>query len=139
MDYGSLIRRSWYLTWDYRFLWVLGLFATSTVGSCSPTSAGNGFQWRPDSFDATSLYTPELGQALQQVDPFLSRNIALFFIGVVALVLLAALAFFIVSIIAQGGMAEATASLALGRPTRAGDAWGAGLRMFWRASGLWLA
>lgn len=41
MNYGSLIRDAWSITWWHRSLWVLGLFATSTVGSCSNAGGGS--------------------------------------------------------------------------------------------------
>lgn len=30
MEYGSIIKRAWKITWTYRYLWVLGLFAGIT-------------------------------------------------------------------------------------------------------------
>src|SRR5690349_12360378 len=34
MDYGRLIGDAWNMTWRYRFLWILALFAPAGVGGC---------------------------------------------------------------------------------------------------------
>jgi len=44
----------------------------------------------------------------------------------------------VLSFIAQGGMAQATADLATGHTSSLGRAWSAGLHLFWRYVGLWL-
>jgi hypothetical protein len=44
-----------------------------------------------------------------------------------------------VSFIAQGSMAQATAELATGHVSSLRSAWGAGVHLFWRYVGLWLA
>src|SRR6185437_7267129 len=56
-------------------------------------------------------------------------------IGVVALI---ALTLLIVSLIAQGSLAGATAAFATGRSSSLGRAWRTGLHLFWRYAGLWL-
>ena len=142
MDYGSLIREAWLITWRHRFLWVLGLFATTSVGTCSGGgwSGGGPLQWSAQPGDFERFRPGAGGAATAAADAVASwvvDNLAL--IAVVALVaFLLGLAFLIVSLIAQGGMARATADLARGRPISAGDAWRAGLRLFWRYLGLWL-
>jgi hypothetical protein len=138
MDYGILIRRAWQITWHNRFLWVLGLFATTTVGSCSPLGAGNGLQWRTSLPDVERLYTPDVARAFEDADPFISQNIALILLGIVAVVLLVSLLFLAVSLTAQGGMARSTVDLVMGLPQSAGNAWRLGLRLALRYLLLWL-
>lgn len=132
MDYGSLIRQAWRFTWRFKFLWVLGLFAPSTVGSCSPSSPGGGTstQWRADEGDLENL-PPELSWGLMEIGNWVMRNIDLIML-IALLAFLIGLAFFIVSIIAQGAMARGTADVALGRETSLGRAWEVGVQLFWR-------
>lgn len=132
MDYGSLIRQAWRFTWRFRFLWVFGLFAPSTVGSCSPSSPGGGgsFQWRGDAEEFENL-PPELERAFMEVGNWVMRNLDLIIL-VAVLAALVGLAFFLVSIIAQGAMAQGTVDVALGQETSLGRAWGAGVCLFWR-------
>jgi hypothetical protein len=141
VDYGELIRRSWWMVWRHRFLWVLGLFAASTVGSCSPTSGGGPAQYQvgPGDFRGTGLerLPSEMEGAFRQI-PFEQLANRETIVAIVAMVALLGLAILIVSVIAQGAMAEATASLAMGRDSSLGPAWRTGLRLFWRYVGLWL-
>ena len=137
MDYGVLIRRSWSITWRYRFLWVLGLFAATSVGSCSPSSGNGGVQYQLGPGDLGRI-SPDLERAFggATFERMLLPNWQLILIGV-ALVLLLVLAFLIVSLIAQGSMAAATGDLSMNRPASLGAAWGSGLRLFWRYLALW--
>jgi hypothetical protein len=138
MDYGSLIRRSWSLTWRHRFLWVLGLFATGGAsGSCSTSvpSGGGGSPggWAP----GTDGIPPELERAVVGLGTWIAQNLWLIGLAMLGLVLLFLL-FLVLSLIAQGATARATADLALGQPSSLGGAWRAGGRLFWRYLGLWL-
>lgn len=138
MDYAALVQRSWRLTLHNRFLWILGLFATSSVGSCSPASPGTGFQWQTDSLEMERFFSPDLARAFQQADPLLSRNIGWVLLALALLFAVVALVFLVVSFFAQGGMADATADLAMGRPATWASAWNSGRRLFGRYLLLWL-
>lgn len=133
MEFGGMIRGAWALTWRYRFLWVLGLFAGGAAGM---PSFGNNVQWRADREDLRGL-PPGAGQAAGDVAAWLMANLGLV-IAIVALAVLIGLAFFVVSFIAQGGLAKATAEVATGHEMTLGRAWRAGLHFFWRYVGLWL-
>ena len=138
MDHGALIQQAWRLTWRYRFLWVLGLFVPGATGSCS---GGGGNASNIPDFDrpaggATGLPS-DLDRAGAQFGRWIEQNVGLIAL-VVLLIVLIALVLVVVSFIAQGGMARATAALAQGEPMTAGDAWRSGLGLFWRFVGLWL-
>ena len=137
MDYGSLVEVAWRITWRHRSLWVLGLFAGGSVGGWNGGSGGSGPPtWNGDTDDLGRL-APEAGRVAEEVGRWLTANLGLV-IAVVALLGLLGLVATIVSLIAQGGLSRATADLALGRPSSLGQAWRAGLRLFWRYAGLWL-
>lgn len=137
VDYGNLIERAWRLTWRHRFLWVLGFFATTTVGSCSFGGGGGGpVQWQVGGREVNGL-PGDVESVLELVRPWVARNLELI-AAVAAVLALLGLLLLVVSVIAQGAMARATADLALGRPIGLGQAWGAGVRLFWRYLGLWL-
>lgn len=76
----------------------------------------------------------EAGRWLSQNQEFVTTLVALLVAGAVILGLL----FLVVSLIAQGGMARATADLSMGRPSSLGQAWGVGLQLIWRYLLLWL-
>lgn len=133
MDYSSLIRQAWEITRRYRFLWVLGLFTGGGVASCNP---GSSLSYRGNERDFGQV-SPDVGRAMAEIGNWFEANFAVV-VAVVGFLVLLGLAMLVVGIVAQGGMARATADLALGRPTSAGEAWRAGLRLFWRYLGLWL-
>ncbi len=55
-----------------------------------------------------------------------------------AVIALLGLILLVVSLIAQGGMARATADVALDRPISSRAAWETGVRLFWRYLALWI-
>jgi hypothetical protein len=135
MDYGRLIAQAWATTWRYRFLWVLGILAGGGVGLPSFNS-GSGTNWQlsPGEFER---FNPAAAAAASDFSGWATANIPVLVAAGSAFVLLL-LTLFVLSFVAQGGMAQATADLAIGRPTSFGGAWHAGLRLFWRYVGLWL-
>ena len=137
MDYGRLIGRAWAMTWTHHFLWVFGLFAASSVGSCSAGyGTGSGFRW-PLAPGERAFLSPDGEPALRRLGFLIAQNLETVAL-VAGLVLLLGLVFLLVSLVAQGGMARATAELALGQPITPGAAWSTGLRLFWRYLLLWI-
>jgi hypothetical protein len=138
MDYGALIREAWQTTWRHRFLWVLGLFAGGAVGVSFGGGGGSGAggQGRGAGGDLERV-APAAAQLAGDAERWAAANGALL-AGALALAVLLGLALLVVSVIAQGGMAEATVDLATGRPSSLAVAWRAGRRLFWRNAGLYL-
>jgi hypothetical protein len=140
MDYGALIKEAWATTRRRRFLWVLGLFAGGASG-LSPTAGANlNLQvpgppgpgtGGPDGVPA------DVAGAASAAGRWVADNAGLLLAVFVVLALLA-LAWTVLSLIAQGGLAEATVDLAEGRETTLGRAWRTGLRLVWRYVGLYL-
>jgi hypothetical protein len=132
MEYGTLIRDAWRLTWRHRFLWLIGLFAGG-----AGTMPGGG-RWRMGPSGAAPGRMSEVaGRMASEAAAWVAANawlvgLLLALVGVLGLGLIA------LSLVAQGAMARATADLAEGRPTSAGPAWWTGLRLVWRYAGLWL-
>jgi hypothetical protein len=136
VEYGSLIRRSWLLTWRHRFLWVLGLFAGGAGIQCSGTGGDVPTQLGTGSEEMEQLGL-QLSHALGEIGRWLSQNLGLVLL-LIGLVVLIGLALLVLSFIARGAIARATSDLALGRPMSLGPAWGAGRQLFWRFLNLWL-
>lgn len=134
MNYGALVKDAWDTTWHHRFLWVLGLFAGSSAGVSLFSPRSNTVQYRLSPQDLESL-DPEVARGLSDAANVLGSNLALVLAAVGVLVVLG-LAAAVVSLIAQGGMAWATAEIAEGHGTSSGSAWRSGLRLFWRYLGL---
>lgn len=136
MDYGSLIRDAWALTWRYRFLWILGLFSGAAVGSCSSLGNGSPLQYQTTPREITRT-VPQAEAAFAAIEQWVSSHPALVALAAAAFLLIV-LALVVISFIAQGGMTEATVDLAEHRPTSLALAWRAGQHLFWRFVGLTL-
>jgi hypothetical protein len=134
MDYGALIREAWATTWRHRFLWVLGLFAGGAVGVAGGGGNGQGVRWQTSPQELARV-APATARAAQEVERWAGANAGLVATAAGAALALV-LALVVVSLIAQGGMAEATVNLATGRPSSLALAWRAGRRLFWRYAGL---
>src|SRR5215212_3185685 len=122
------------MTWRHPFLWVLGLFAGGAAGASFGGGGGGGDHARPR-MDGTHLSGVDFGPEAMMA--WATGHVGMI-VGIAALLVLVVLTLLVVSLIAQGGMAGATAELATGRPSSFGRAWRAGVHLFWRYAGLWL-
>jgi hypothetical protein len=134
MDYGQLIRDAWSTTWQHRFLWVLGLFTGAAVGTCS--GAGNRWPSQMPSSTSQAATTWQAPPEIKAMATILGAWIVAHLALIVAAVILLVVVGLVVSVVAQGGMTEATVDLARHQPTSLGRAWQAGRRLFWRFLGL---
>jgi hypothetical protein len=132
MQYGQLISRSLSIVWRHRYLWVLAILGGSDIGGSgfsSPTSGGNFSGLRSGGTSSTG------GPSSQQVSQFLQDNLGEI-VAILAIVLLLALGWFLLSCITTGALVRASAEHDADRPFRFGLAWRAGLSRFWPILGL---
>ncbi|MDZ4169298.1 MAG: hypothetical protein U1E26_06545 [Coriobacteriia bacterium] len=135
MDLGRIIKRSWTITWRYKALWVLGIFAG--VSGCSASggsgsgssggssSSGSGAPW-PGGFDPGD--TTRLMERLVSLLPLLiAATVLIFFMGMV---------WSIFAIAARGGLVTGVSSVEDGAPRPLGQLWNAGFARFWTLLGL---
>ncbi len=138
MEYGKLIRDAWSITWRHPFLWILGILAGGAVGLPGFNSGVGGGRGAAESqIGSSQPPNPALGAALEQASAWAAANIGLL-VGLAAVLTIVFAGLVVVSFIAQGSMAEATADLAIGQPSSFRSAWTAGVHLFWRYVGLWL-
>lgn len=131
MDFGSIIKRSWQITWRHKALWVLGIFA-GISGCQSGGGGGGGSSWRqgdvPGGFDGSA---PDLRGFLDTVQQWLPALIA-----AGALLVLVGLVWWVLGIAARGGLIVGVNSIEQeGRPG-VGALWSAGFSRFWSLLGL---
>jgi hypothetical protein len=136
MEYGTLIRQAWSITWRYRFLWLLGVLAGGAVGMPTLNGGARGGVAPAGSSPFTPA-DPSVRATGEQVVSWAVTNAALL-VGLALIATALVVVLIVLSFIAQGSMASATAEIASGRPTTLGRAWSAGVHLFWRYVGLWL-
>jgi hypothetical protein len=121
MDYGELVTHAWSITWNNKFLWVLGFLAALTGVSSNSRS----FQ---SSFDESSFAnTPDL--AAQMGVMFLSLMCVFMFIGLIL---------WLVSMAARGGLIDGVSRIDDGEKITLGDAFSAGTSAIWRLIGIYI-
>lgn len=123
MDYFGFLKKAWNITWRYKALWVLGLFAGmgSSGGSGTSSYQQSAGEATGGSFDTT----------VQRLQSLVSENLALVFI-LGALVALIGIALWIVGIAAQGGLVWGANEAAEGRTPALGAAWRVGFAKWGR-------
>src|SRR5919108_270683 len=145
MNYARLIRDAWTTTWQSRVLWIFGLRAGATAGSLSigrlvwPDDVGSSFS-AGSSLGADAAAASPFGAAAALISPAqLPAWLAEFapqLAAIVATALVAILALLVASVIARGGITQATLELSRGRTASIGGIVRAGAHWFWRFLGL---
>lgn len=122
MDYVDILKKAWRITWRYKALWVLGLFAGAGSGGGS-----GGSSYRTGSSDASGRGA----EVFSGLERWAEQNIA--FLLVIAGVLVAVgLVFFVLSIAAQAGLVHAANEAAEERKPSLADAWNVGFSKWGR-------
>jgi hypothetical protein len=132
MGYGSIIKRAWKITWRYRALWVLGLFAGVT-GS----SGGGGGNYNMNSLGSNSgsKSSPFSGMSGASFLRTLESWLPIIIVVTLGLIIIG-IVWWILSVAARGGLVFAVNEIEEGRPMKLGHAWNAGFARFWSIFGL---
>jgi hypothetical protein len=116
MDYGKVLRRAWEITWRWKVLWILGFL----VGLGSGGGGGGGGSYSGD------------GSEFQSIPPAVIGLI----IALVCLAVLIAIAVWVVSVIARGGLIAGVQQVEDEGSTTFGQAWRVGVSRFWSLFGI---
>lgn len=122
MDYGKVLSRAWEITWRWKILWILGFLASLTRVSTSGSNTGyefSGGEWG-------STYGP----------PYVPPGAVALLVGIGCLAFILAIALWVVSVIARGGLIAGVQQVEEEGSTRFGQAWRAGAGRFWTLFGL---
>jgi len=119
VDHLGVLKKAWRITWRYKALWVLGLFA----GAGSAGSGGGG-SWQAGDDELS----PGAGR---QIEAWLTDNMVLVVVLAGFLVVLALL-FWILSLAAQGGLVWGANEAAEARKPALRTAWGVGFNRWGR-------
>lgn len=140
MNYTNIIKRSWQITWRYKAMWVLGIFAG--ISGCQPGGGGGGGGTGSTGRDMRSFMGDggnmpripsvdnlgrELGSVMQWLPALLAAAIV---------VLLLIVVWSILSVAARGGLVTGVDAAENGVKMRVGEMWGAGFGRFWALVGV---
>jgi hypothetical protein len=134
MGYGSIIKRAWKITWRYRALWVLGLFA-GVSGSSGGGSGGGNYNFNSLNSGSGSNSNPFASVDGRAFLRTLESLLPVIVVGTLLLIVIG-IAWWILSVAARGGLVFAVNEIEDGRPMRLGAAWNAGFARFWSIFGV---
>lgn len=118
MDYGKLFKRAYEITIKYKYLWLLGFLIAIVSGGSNFSSS-----YQTGSQDASKLGEFATAYAV-------ALAVIALFVGLIFFVL------WILSLIAEGGLAGAVNKIEDNKETSLGDAFSIGAHYFWRVLGL---
>lgn len=121
MDYGELITRAWTITWNNKYLWVLGFLAALTSVGSNGNSINN-------SFDESNFVN----------DPQMAAQIGALVIGLMCVFMIIGFILWLLSVAARGGLIDGVNRIDDGEKVTLGEAFSAGTSSIWRLIGVYL-
>lgn len=121
MDYGELVTRAWNITWNNKFLWVLGFLAALT----SAGSNGNSFQNSMNESDFVN-------------NPEMAAQIGALVMLLMCVFMIIGLILWLLSVAARGGLIAGVNRIDDGEKITLGEAFSAGTSKIWRLIGVYL-
>jgi hypothetical protein len=127
MEYGKVFRRAWEITWRWKALWILGFLVGLGSGSGS-LGGSRSYSDRWDggiTFERWGVDFPEVWAAIGGL-----------VIGLLCLAFVIAIALWVVSTIARGGLIAGVQQVEDRGATTFGQAWRVGVQRFWTLLGI---
>ncbi len=119
MDYGHIVSQGWKITWENKYLWVLGFLAALTSSRANSSSYNFSSEMDPGAFSPEQ--TAALGGA---------------FIAIVCIASLIGLILVVIGLIARGGLITAVYDISVGKEMTLGQAFSAGTAKIWPILGM---
>ncbi len=117
MDFGAILKRSWQITWRYKALWILGIFAG--VSGCAGGGGGGGNSVGSDIQDSMGI--KDLSNTLPDLGAYIPLAIA-----AAVLLLVLSIIFWVLAVAARGGLVTGVSEIEEQRPRTLGEMWSAG-------------
>lgn len=127
MDYGNLLRRSWRVVWDHKFMIVLGFLAALGSGL---SSNGNNFNYQMDGSEFQNMpfiATPFGSTDIAEILPVIGAMAA----GALCFAIILGIVLWVLRLTAEAGMIDAASRLDAGQKVTFGEAMRAGWSKIW--------
>ena len=132
MDYGNILRRSWDIIWNHKFMIVLGFLAGIGTLSGGGGNNGSGVNYQLSEGDLPFLMEPEFSEQVVA----LAAAAGVLLLGLICLFFVIAVVLWLVRLTAEAGMIDAASRLDAGEKVTFGEALSAGWQKIWRMIGL---
>jgi hypothetical protein len=127
MDYGSILRRGWEISWKNKGLWLLGILSGCTSGAGNPSQ---NFTWQTSG--------QEVSNTAQQFPNVPEGFWVALIIGVFVAILVLVVVAIVLGILGQAGLIAGVAHADETGSVKLAEAWRLGRPHFWRLLGLGL-
>lgn len=125
MDYGSVLKKGWEITWKNKGLWILGILSGCTSGAGNPSQTF--------SYQTSGQEFPGLGRTFANIPDemwvLILAGLAVFALALFVLVI-------VLSLLGQAGLIAGVAHADETGSVKLSEAWKLGLPHFWRLLGL---
>jgi hypothetical protein len=125
MDYGSVLKKGWQITWKNKGLWLLGILSGCSSGAGNPSQ---GFRWTTSAQEYPGLER-SLANIPQETWVAIFACLAIFFLLLIVVIV-------VLSILGQSGLIAGVAHADETGAVKLSEAWKMGLPHFWRLLGL---
>lgn len=129
MEYGKTISRSITIVWENKFLILLGILVAIGSGSFGSGAGGGG------GGGGGGSGTGDFGQ-FSDIGEEVAALAAGLIIALVCVLILVALVFWVISLVARGGLIAGVDAIESGQKSSFRQAWGAGWQKVWRLVGI---
>jgi hypothetical protein len=121
MPYWDIVTRSFKISWNHKYLWLIALFSGE---------AGGGFNFNYSQRSSRTTSAPDVGNVQQQIATWLSDHAGLV-VAVVVIWLVLVVAFFLLAAVCEGATVRASAEHDAERPFGLRLAWRMGVHTMW--------
>lgn len=128
MDYGNILRRSWNIIWNHKFMMVLGFLAALGSGISSNGGNNSGYTMDGSEFEAFPQVTENIGAIIATAGVLL--------LGLICFLVVLGIILWFVRLTAQAGLIDAASRLDAGEKVTFGEAFSAGWQKIWQMVGL---
>ncbi len=137
MDYGNILRRSWDVIWNHKFMWILGFLAALGSGA-GGGGGGNNANYALDGSEFESMPFETMPEISENMEAVMAAVVAAGAIvaALLCILFIVGIIFWLVSLTAQAGMIDAAYRLDAGEKTTFGEAISAGWHKLGRMVGL---
>ncbi|MCP5096540.1 MAG: hypothetical protein GY943_13390 [Chloroflexi bacterium] len=132
MDYGELLQRAWRIVWNNKFMFVLGFLAALGSGGSGGGGGNSNFNFDPSSGSNPFGTMPNGMPDFQQ---FWSQY-GLLIVGLIIFAMLLGIIFWLLRLVAQGGLISSAATLDSGEQVTFGQAFSTGTGFLGKMLGL---
>jgi hypothetical protein len=137
VDYGKLLRRSWEILWEHKFLFLLGVLVALGSGGSNNFSTGSSFgQLRGEGGQVPEFRGPPMGPDFWDQFAVPGGITIAVIILIVGIALVVGLAVWVISTLARGALISGVDTIHEGGSTSFGQAFGAAWRKVWTLLGI---